>query len=58
MFHNNKMKYKIPAWKGKMFCCRICIFKQSKDYVVRHREGKFKIVRLTFIERIKEFFKP
>ena len=58
MFHKDNMKYKIAAWKGRICCCRICVFKQAKDSVVRYRDGKFKIVKLTFVERIKEFFKP
>lgn len=55
MFRENPMKYKVPAWKGKTFCCRICNFKQSAEPVVRYIDGKFKVVKLTFLERINEF---
>lgn len=57
MFETDRMKYKIKAWEGKMCCCRICNLKASSNPVVRYRDGKFKIVKLTFQERVKEFFR-
>ncbi len=58
MFHNNNMKYKIPAWKGKTFSCRVCIYRESRYRVVRFINGKFQILKLTPFQRFKEFFKP
>ncbi len=57
MFPNNRMKYKIAFWKGKTFCCRICIFNHSSVPVVRHIDGKFKIIKLNLLERIREFIR-
>lgn len=50
-------RFTIPTDKGKNRVCRICNFKKSKYPVVRWLDNKFKVVQLTFKERIKEFFK-
>jgi hypothetical protein len=55
MFKKNKMKFKLVTDKGRVRNCRICVFKEAKNTVVRHRNGKFELVNLTLIQRIKEF---
>lgn len=57
LFAKDNMKYKVAFWKGRMCVCRVCSFKQSKHKVVRHINGKFVIVQLSLIERLKEFFR-
>ena len=58
MFGKTRMNYRVAFWKGRMCVCRICSFKQSEHKVVRHINGKFIIVQLSLIERLKEFFRP
>lgn len=51
-------RFTIKSDEGKVRCCRICVFKNSKDKVARlNKNGKFHLIKLTLKERIKEFFK-
>ena len=56
MFHKQP-GYSVPACLGRVYVCRICTFKESKNSVVRQQKnGKFKVVKLTIKERIKELW--
>lgn len=55
MFKKNKMKFKLTTDKGRVRNCRICVFRESKNTVVRNINSKFTLVNLTLTQRIKEF---
>ncbi len=57
MFKTDIRKYTIPEAKKKVRRCRLCVDKESrKGSVVRRIDTDFKIVTLTFKQRLKEFF--
>lgn len=58
LFHKAQ-RFTIKSDLGKNRCCRICVFKEAKNPVVRWNKAikKFEIVQLTLKQRIKEFFK-
>ena len=57
MFKTDIRKYTIPEAKKKVRKCRLCVNKESrKGSVVRWIDTDFKIVTLTFKQRLKEFF--
>jgi hypothetical protein len=51
------VRFTIPTDKGRNRTCRVCTFKAAKDKVVRWKDGKFSVVKLSLTDRIKEFFK-
>jgi hypothetical protein len=57
--YNKAIRFTIATDFNKNRCCKICVFKAAKHPVVRWDVSikDFKIVQLTFKERIKEFFK-
>ncbi len=57
MFKTDIRKYTIPEAKKKVRRCRICVDKESrKENVVRWIDNDFKIIKLSFKQRLKEFF--
>ncbi len=58
MYHK-ATRFTIKSDLGKARCCRICIFKEAKNRVVRWNAPirKFELVELSLKQRIKEFFK-
>ena len=42
---------------GRVRNCKICCWKDGEDIVVRWRDNKFILVKLTLKERLKELFK-
>jgi hypothetical protein len=57
MFKTDIRKYTIAEAKKKVRRCRMCVDKESrKGSVVRWVDTDFKIVTLTFKQRLKEFF--
>ena len=54
MFKTDIRKYTIPEAQKKVRCCRICVFKQSRNEVVRYNSSKFERKKLTFKQRLKE----
>ena len=59
MFATDRRKFKLPVAMGKVRNCRICTHKESRNPVTRYdfEISKFKIVTLTFKERLREFFR-
>lgn len=57
MFKTDIRKYTIPEAKKKVRRCRLCVDKESRrGSVVRWIDTDFKILTLTFKQRLKEFF--
>ena len=58
MFKIDRRKFKLPVALGRVRNCRICTHKESKDPVVRYNFeiSKFEIVKLTWKQRVREFF--
>jgi hypothetical protein len=43
--------------KKHLRTCRVCTFRMASEPVVRFKEGKYHVVQLTMIERLKELLK-
>jgi hypothetical protein len=57
LFAKNNGKFKIPAWKGRLVVCRLCVAINvlKSDYVVRY--NKLVKVENRFLMAIKNYFK-
>lgn len=55
--YSKAVRFTIPTDKGRNRLCRVCTFNTSKGRIVRWIDGKFRIVELTLLQRIKEMFK-
>lgn len=56
MFKKDTRKFQLKIALGKVRNCKICNWKDSRETVVRYRDNKFQIVKLSFLERVKELF--
>lgn len=54
MFKKDSRKFKLPTALGRVRNCKLCCWKDSKDTVVRWRDGQFILIKLTLKERLKE----
>ena len=57
MYKKDSRKFQLANALGRVRNCKICCWKDSRDIVVRWRDNKFILVKLTLKERLKELFK-
>jgi hypothetical protein len=57
MFKKDSRKFKLPTALGRVRNCKLCNWKDSKNTVVRWRDGQFILIKLTLKERLKELIK-
>ena len=57
MFKKDSRKFQLPTALGRVRNCKLCNWKDSRDTVVRWRDNKFILIKLTLKERLRELIK-